>query len=79
MQLNDRGVACQQGHRVSFAVQFLRAALVTLHAHDLDRHLTTGQLLTVQEDVSEATLSQRAHPLEAGNIRALHARNRRGH
>ena len=76
VQLHDRGVPGEQSHRVGLTVQFLRAALIAQRAHDLDGHVAARQLLTVEEDVGEAALTERAHPSEAGNIRALQARNR---
>ena len=79
VQLDDRGVPGQQRHRVGLAVQLEGATLVALRAHDLDRHVTAGQLLSVQEYVGETALPQRAHPSETWDLGATHARDRWTH
>ena len=76
VQLHHRGVAGQQGHGVSLAVQLEGASLVPFRAHHLDGHVAAGQLLAVQEHVGETTLAEWANPPEAGNLGATRARDR---
>ena len=72
VQLHDGGVPRQEGHRIGFAMQFLRTPRIALSAHDLDGHVPARQLLTIEENVGETALPQGTNPPESRNVRPPH-------
>ena len=62
------GVPRQERHRIGFTMQFLRAPRIALSAHDFDGHVSTRQLLAIEEHVGETTLPQGTNPPESRKV-----------